>query len=31
MVLSSEILFLLDPAQGLFMPEGNTNLRDHGE
>jgi hypothetical protein len=31
MVLSSEILFLLDSAQGLFMLEGNTDDRDHGE
>jgi hypothetical protein len=28
---SSEILYLLDPAQGLFMPEGNTSFRVTGE
>ncbi len=29
--ISSEILYLLDPAQGLFMPEGNTSHRVNGE
>ena len=28
---SSEILYLLDSAQGLFMPEGNTSCRVNGE
>ncbi len=29
--MSSEILYLLDSAQGLFMPEGNTSRRDNGK
>jgi len=29
--MSSEILYLLDPAQGLFTPEGNTLRRATGE
>ncbi len=29
--ISSEILYRLDPAQGLFMPEGNTSFRVRGE
>ena len=29
--ISSEILYLLDSAQGLCMPEGNTSRRDIGK
>jgi hypothetical protein len=29
--ISSEILYLLDPAQGLWMPEGNTSRRVIGK
>jgi hypothetical protein len=29
--MSSEMLYLLDPAQGLCMPEGNTSRRDIGK
>ena len=29
--ISSEILYLLDSAQGLFMPQGNTSGRAIGE
>jgi hypothetical protein len=29
--MSSEILYLLDPAHGLFMPEGNTSRRVIGK
>ncbi len=28
---SSEILYLLDSAQGLFMPQGNTSRRANGK